>query len=66
MLAYLSHYTQRVAISNCRLIACPAAWVPPHPSLWAALRLRPQGQPRTRARTAERRSAGRRHSGRTS
>ena len=38
----------------------------PHPSLRPARRRLPQGQARTRARTAERRSAARRrHSGRT-
>ncbi|CAH2397585.1 hypothetical protein MES5069_1740001 [Mesorhizobium escarrei] len=86
VLAYLSRYTHRVAISNRRLIRldesgvtfrykdyrregadrqqhpsvpapCPAAWLPSHPPLWPARRLRPQGQPRTRARTARGRAS---------
>ena len=97
VLAYLSRYTHRVAISNRRLIAFdeagvtfrykdyrrdgadrqqvmtlgdrrvhpplpaprPAARLPPHPPLWPARQLRPQGQPRARPRTAERRHAAR-------
>ena len=97
VLAYLSRYTHRVAISNRRLIAlrrdrrhlplqglsprrrrpaaghdargrrvhpplpapCPAARLPSHPALRPARRLRPQGQPRARPRTAGRRRAAR-------